>query len=223
MKRSEINALMSEAEQILGKANFKLPPWAFWSPEDWKSKGSECDEIRHNRLGWDLTDFGSGDFLKTGLLLFTIRNGGIGSKRWPKPYAEKIMISKEGQVTPLHFHWSKREDIINRDGGTLVMKLWKAGKDEELSDESFTVQVDGVTRRLNPGGELRLAPGESVCLEPYLYHKFWAEGGLCVVGEVSMVNDDANDNRFHGRVGRFPSIDEDAKPLHLLCTEYPKG
>ncbi len=223
MKRSEINALMSEAELVFDRANFKLPPWAFWPPEDWKSKGSECDEIRQNRLGWDLTDFGSGNFLKTGLLLFTIRNGGIGSKRWPKPYAEKIMISKEGQVTPLHFHWSKMEDIINRDGGTLVMKLWKAGEDEGLSNESFTVQVDGVKRTLGPGGELRLSPGESVCLEPCIYHKFWAEGGLCVVGEVSMVNDDSNDNRFHERIGRFPSIEEDAKPLHLLCTEYPKG
>ena len=46
---------------------------------------------------------------------------------------------------------------------------------------------------------------------------------LLLVGEVSKVNDDANDNFFLGDVGRFPEIDEDKPPLHYLCTEYPKN
>ena len=42
-------------------------------------------------------------------------------------------------------------------------------------------------------------------------------------GEVSMVNDDVNDNRFYETMGRFPKIEEDEAPLRLLCNEYPKA
>ena len=51
----------------------------------------------------------------------------------------------------------------------------------------------------------------------------WAEKGYgpCLIGEVSMVNDDTNDNRFYEPQGRFPTIEEDEPPLYLLCHEYP--
>ena len=67
MKRSELNQIMKNAVEFIDKMNFKLPPFAFWSPEEWAQKGHEYDEIRDNMLGWDITDFGSGDFLKIGL------------------------------------------------------------------------------------------------------------------------------------------------------------
>ena len=31
--------------------NFKLPPFVYWTPEDWKSKGHDYDEVRDNMLG----------------------------------------------------------------------------------------------------------------------------------------------------------------------------
>jgi len=37
---------------------------------------------------------------------------------------------------------------------------------------------------------------------------------------VSMVNDDHTDNRFYREAGRFPPIEEDEKPLHLLAIDY---
>ena len=42
------------------------------TPEEWKTKGHEFDEIRDNMLGWDITDYGMGDFDKYGFpcLLF---------------------------------------------------------------------------------------------------------------------------------------------------------
>ena len=52
---------------------------------------------------------------------------------------------------------------------------------------------------------------------------FWAENGDCMVGEVSTVNDDANDNRFYEETGRFPEIIEDEPVRYVLCTEYPEG
>ena len=94
MKRSEINAIMREADAFIREMGFYLPPFAHWTPKDWATKGQEVREIVDNQLGWDITDFGRGDYEKCGLLLFTLRNG--NSKNWEtmqgKLYAEKIMV-----------------------------------------------------------------------------------------------------------------------------------
>ena len=45
--------------------------------------------------------------------------------------------------------------------------------------------------------------------------------GAVLLGEVSMCNDDVNDNRFYRDYGRFPDIEEDEPPYRLLCNEYP--
>jgi D-lyxose ketol-isomerase len=222
MKRSEINQLISASIDFFNQMKFNLPPWAFWKPEDWKGKYESCHEIADNMLGWDLTDFGSGDFHKCGLILFTIRNGNPLKDK--KIYAEKAMIVEEMQETPMHFHWSKMEDIINRGGGNLVIELYKSDQKEAFSDEKVVLKVDGITRTVEPGGIVTLTPGESICLEQAVYHRFYGEKGKgkVFVGEVSAVNDDSNDNRFYTPVGRFPEIIEDEKPLHLLASDYRK-
>ena len=223
MKRSEINAIMRRADAFIKQCGFHLPPFAYWTPAEWASKGPEAREIVENRLGWDITDFGLGDYAKSGLFLFTVRNGHPENwqKRQGKLYAEKLMMVEVGQVTPLHFHWNKMEDIINRSGGKLVMKLHNSLPDEGLDlTGEVKLSVDGVERVFPAGGRLELGPGESVSLPPYCYHEFWGEGGTVLVGEVSMVNDDAKDNRFYQPVGRFPTIEEDEAPLHLLVSDY---
>jgi len=218
MKRSEINRYIRQAIEFFEYNKFYLPEWVNWSPQDWANKGSECEEVRCNQLGWDVTDFCKGRFDEEGLTLVTIRNGNI--KRDNKPYCEKIMMVRENQVTPIHFHWKKMEDIINRGGGTLCMKLWKADDREELSSEPINVSIDGITTAVEAGEILRLDPGRSICFEPYIYHTFWAEGGHCLVGEVSTVNDDANDNRFYADTGRYSGIEEDEPAQYVLCNEY---
>jgi D-lyxose ketol-isomerase len=223
MRRSEINRILREAVEFLNERRFPLPPFAFWSPEDWKGKGHEFDEIRDNMLGWDITDFGSGDFYRIGLVLFTIRNGNVNNPKYKKPYAEKILIVRENQATPMHFHFSKMEDIINRGGGNLLIKLFNSTDDEDFAQTPVRVSVDGELRVVDPGSIIRLRPGESITLPPRLYHEFWGEEGtgMVLVGEVSTINDDRIDNRFNPPVGRFPEIEEDEPPLYLLCTEYP--
>ena len=84
MKRSEINLLITDAKAFFSEHKFELPPWAYWNPEDWNGKADLCAEIVENMLGWDLTDFGSGEYLNCGLLLFTIRNG--NPQKDKKPY-----------------------------------------------------------------------------------------------------------------------------------------
>lgn len=220
MKRSEINLIQEEAKRFLADRRFPLPPWAFRRPADWRGLGSEIDEIRENALGWDVTDFGSRDFARRGLFLFTLRNGNPNRDR--KPYAEKIMIVGPMQETPMHFHRRKMEDIINRGGGRLVIEVHASTRDGQLAPEAVELSVDGVRRRVAAGSGIILESGESVCLEPFVYHRFWAEGEKTLVGEVSMANDDVGDNRFLEPVGRFPEIEEDEEPLHLLVSDYAR-
>ena len=222
MKRSKINALLRDADAFIRQQGFFLPPFAHWTPEEWRGKGEEVREIVEHGLGWDITDFGQGDYTKFGLLLFTVRNGNVAdlARGAGRLYAEKIMIVEPGQVTNMHFHWKKTEDIINRGGGKLVLRLYNATADEKLADTEVTVSLDGVKRTVKAGSTVTLNPGESITLEPFNFHSFWAEGKRVMAGEVSMVNDDHTDNRFLEKVGRFPAIEEDEKPLYLLVTDY---
>lgn len=222
MKRSEINHIISDAKVFMAEKKFLLPPWAYWTIGDWKKNQSATSEVIDNMLGWDITDFGSGDFYSRGLFLFTIRNGKYKVDR--KPYAEKIMIVEENQETPMHYHWSKMEDIINRGGGNLVIELFNSTSDKKLDNTTVRLRVDSVERSVEAGGKIVLTPGESVCFEPGIYHRFYGEAGKgkVLVGEVSMVNDDNTDNCFYENFGRFPEIEEDIEPDHLLVGDYKK-
>jgi len=223
MKRSELNSIIAKAIVFLSANNFGLPPFAFWNPKAWVNKGHEVDEIKDCMLGWDITDFGSGDFAKVGLVIFTIRNGHMRNPKYTyKPYCEKVLISNVKQVTPMHFHWSKVEDIINRAGGNLVIRFYNATKTDGLAKSPVILSVDGVRTKIEAGGKIVLKPGQSVCIPSRVYHKFWAEKSMVLVGEVSKVNDDNCDNRFHDKIGRFPAIKEDVPPQYLLFSEYPQ-
>lgn len=224
MKRSEINEIMRNADAFIRERGFYLPPFAYWSPAEWTAKGDEVREIVECELGWDITDFGRGDYRHYGLFLFTLRNGkpeNLATMQG-KLYAEKIMIVDVDQITPMHFHWSKTEDIINRGGGKLVVQLYNSTADGGLADTAVVVSVDGVRRTVKAGDTVVLGPGESITLPGYLYHKFWGAEGRVLVGEVSLVNDDNADNRFYEPIGRFPEIEEDEPPLYLLTKDYPR-
>jgi hypothetical protein len=220
MKRSEINGIIREVESWIKTMGFYLPPWAHWSVDQWKSVGDSASEIFDNMLGWDVTDFGRGSYGTFGLTLFTIRNGNL--QRDKKPYAEKILIIAEGQGNPMHFHWHKMEDIINRGGGKLIIEVYGSTKDEEFSPDPVTVSIDGIRRTVPAGSKITLQCGESITIPQGLYHRFFAEGGQVLAGEVSMVNDDVTDNRFREKLGRYTEIEEDEQPYRLLCGEYRK-
>ena len=96
MKRSKINQCIKEMEQLAEKHGFVLPPFCNWTPDEWETKSHEYDEIRDNMLGWDITDYGLGDFDKVGFALVTIRNGNQNHPKYKKVYAEKLLMLKEG-------------------------------------------------------------------------------------------------------------------------------
>ena len=226
MKRSEINKALKELEATCEKYHCYLPPFCHFTPEEWQDKGHEYDEVRECCLGWDITDYGMGDFDKMGFSLITIRNGNRNlADKYPKVYAEKLLFLKEGQYSPNHFHWYKTEDIINRGGGNVLIRVYNSFPDESIDYESdVTVYTDGRAYTVPAGTQIKLTPGESIYIPQFLYHDFEVEAGSgdVLLGEVSQCNDDANDNRFNPVLeGRFPAIEEDESPYRLLCTEYP--
>lgn len=231
MKRSEVNRTIAVAQEVFAALNLALPPFARWTVEDWADKGPEANEIRYSMLGWDVTDFGQGRFAELGRTLFTLRNG---SSRFPsgKNYAEKLILDPENQKPPLHFHRTKMEDIINRGGGNILVRVYKATPEGECSTERFTLQVDGVTREFTPGEILRMEPGQSVCLPPFTIHQFWGEEGTglpigngryTVSGEISRICDDWNDNCWLEPCERFCRFEEDEPSRQYLVHEYPEA
>ena len=225
MKRSKVNEIIRQADDFIRSFGFVLPPFAYWSPQQMLDRRPEIGGIVGARLGWDVTDYGQGAFEERGLFLFTVRNGSEEDLRrgGGMCYAEKIMISRRDQISPMHRHIVKAEDIINRGGATLALKLFESDEDGGIDRQSeVVVATDGVLRRQEGGAILRLEPGESVTLMPGNWHAFWGEGGDALIGEVSTVNNDLTDNIFAEPLGRFAEIEEDEEPLHLLVADYPR-
>jgi D-lyxose ketol-isomerase len=222
MKRSRINDIMAAADEMIRTHGFTLPPFAYWSPDDFRAR-TDAARIVEARMGWDITDYGQGDFDRLGLFLFTLRNGRLTDLERGRGmvYAEKLLISRQDQLSPCHTHLIKSEDIINRGGATMVIELY--GSDDQgnwAEDRGGVVLCDGIERAYAPGEKLKFAPGESITLMPGDWHAFWGEGGDVLIGEVSTVNDDVTDNVFREKIGRFAEVEEDEAPRHLLVSDY---
>lgn len=225
MKRSELNEIIAEAIAFVEGNGLKFPPFAKWNIEQWRALGEDSREIVDNMLGWDVTDFGSGDFKRCGLLIFTFRNGNFNQKeKYPKPYAEKLLLVDDGQELPYHFHWSKMEDIINRGGGNLIVQLYNSDENEQFADTDVSVTIDGKKVTVPAGGCVTLHPGESITLCPGQYHRWEGEKGTgkVMLFEVSTTNDDTVDNRFYDAKQRLPEIEEDTQPDYLIFKDYSK-
>lgn len=230
LSRSIVNQSIERAREVFSHFGISLPPFAGWSVTDWAQANEEVEEIRNCMLGWDVTDFGSNRFHELGRTLFTLRNGRTNDPRYPKTYAEKLILDPEGQRAPAHYHRSKREDIINRSGGNIIVQLTSTENDGSPSLKSLVIAVDGIATIVESGGQVRLRPGQSLCIPPRTIHQFWGEEGTgfkidgigyTVSGEVSSVCDDWNDNVFLEPSERFPIIAEDEPRRAYLCHEYP--
>ena len=223
MKRSRINDIIAQSDDMMRSFGFVLPPFAYWTPEEFKACKAEAKSVIDARCGWDITDYGAGKYDEMGLFLFTLRNGRLADlqRGGGMCYAEKLLISKQDQLSPMHTHVLKAEDIINRGGATLIVELFGSDAEGNFDEtKGGTVYCDGIKRDFAAGEKLRLAPGESVTLMPGDWHAFWGDGGDVLIGEVSTVNDDETDNIFREPIGRFANIEEDTQPSHLLVSDY---
>lgn len=184
MKRSEIHAAIRRAKAAFEQHSWVLPP----NPK------------------WDVTDLGLGRFEDIGLVLVNLAE--------EAEYCEKLMFSMKDQITPMHTHRMKKEDIICRNGA-LAIEVWKDHPERCSKGTPVVLKRNGVGVEVGSGHPFTLSAGERVTLVPGVYHSFWGEGGGCVVGEISTANDDANDNFFADpSIGRFPAIEED-EPIEV--------
>lgn len=223
MKRSSIEESVNWAKKLAESNNVNLPDFAVWSIEKWKQNAESAKIIFETKLGWDVTDFTSDDFDRVGCVLFTSRNGSKENVKIGTPYAEKYIFIKEGQILPMHFHYDKTEDIINRCGGVMVVELYNANKDLTVDYKSdVSVVIDGIESSYKAGELIYIYPGNSITLTPYMYHSFGAaEGkGELICGEISSVNEDNKDNHFAQKIERFSSIEENVPMTVILCNEY---
>ncbi|MEO5945410.1 MAG: D-lyxose/D-mannose family sugar isomerase [Chitinophagaceae bacterium] len=189
MKRSEINNVVKSSTVFFTKNGWALPP----DPK------------------WDVTDFGLGNYKKSGLLLINLCE--------ELEYCEKLMYATIGQETPLHYHKKKKEDIICRTG-LLEIYLWKDNKIGIDETNSLTVKINGVERTIEAGEKVLLQAGERVTIVSGIWHKFLPASEECIIGEVSTANDDLNDNFFYNKaIGRFTAIDEDETPVVRLLSD----
>ena len=189
MKRSQINLAYRRACASFARHHWTLPP----------------------RPAWDITDFGRGNFDRLGLTLVNLAH--------EPEYCEKLMYARRGQLTPCHMHRIKKEDIICRVG-ELALRLWPAKPGTARAMAPLKVAVNRRLRAVRAGRLLRLKAGSRVTLRPGVWHEFYPVSRECIIGEVSTANDDAQDNFFlDPAIGRFPGIEENAKPLVRLISE----
>lgn len=222
MKRSEINKHIVWAKSLLEANNIRLPDLAYMSPEAVQSAGIALTTVKSVMLGWDITDFGTGNFEQTGAVLYTVRNGSLENPAVGVPYCEKYILMKAGQYLPMHYHVLKTEDIIVRAGGILKVNLWNTDEKGACLDTDVHVYMDGFERTFKAGQDILVTKGNSISLTPGLAHVFGPLDGTdeIILGEVSKVNDDKTDNYFLEPTSRFSKIEEDEPPIHLLCSEY---
>ena len=166
MKQSEINELLKEAAGAMKKHNWVLPP----EPE------------------WSATDFGLGDYNKTGLVEVLLAN--------EPEYCEKIMYARDGMITPAHTHYDKKEDIICRQG-TLRVTLWAGHPNHaDTAGKKVEIQINRKIEIKESGVPFDLSAGSRITMTPGVFHEFVPVNGPCMIGEVSTFCNEETDNIF---------------------------
>jgi D-lyxose ketol-isomerase len=202
----------------------RLPPFALWSEAQYRDDLAAARRIAERGLGWSVVEFKPGAFATEGLCVFTLRMGDWRQLQTGRGrlYAEKALFAEEGQRTPHHYHIVKTEDVINRGGARFVVELVKVDRSGAPLKERFRVVKDVTTLELGPGDQVRLEPGESLTLDPFVAHAFWAEGGATLGGEVSLANDDATDNYFLPALKPLAPIQEDQPKRYVTTRDHAR-
>jgi len=221
MRRSQLDTIIDETRSIMARHGQILPPYALWTPAEWRARALETRLMRERGLGWNVATFKADAFAESGIVVFTTRMGDhrdLAAGRG-KLYGEKIFVCRDGQRVPYHYHRVKTEDVVNRGGGSFVIDLLQVDEGGQPTDLPFELDRDGIRVTVPARASLSLAPGEGLTLDPLIAHAFRAEGGDVVCGEVSLANDDAADNYF---LEPLPdqAITEDAPARHCIVADY---
>jgi D-lyxose ketol-isomerase len=222
VKRSFIDGRIEAMLKLCDRHGVTLPPFAFWDAAAFRKQSEAAALIAARGMGWNVVEFKPGAFATEGLTIFTLRMGDWreAESKGGRLYAEKAIMSDDGQRAPHHYHVAKTEDIVNRGGARFVVELFKVDRNGAPTRDRFRALKDVMMLDLGPGDEIRLEPGESLTLEPFVAHAFWAEGGTALAGEISLANDDTTDNYFLPPLAPFDPIGEDAPARFVTVRDY---
>ena len=224
MKRSFIDRRIDAMLELCDRHGFKLPPFALWGEAEYRADPDSAQRIAQGGLGWNVVEFTPERYATDGITVFTTRMGdwrGLASGRG-RLYAEKAIMAEHGQRAPHHYHVVKTEDILNRGGARFIVELFKVDRSGQRLNERFKVLKDTKLLTLSAGDRVTLEPGESIVLEPFVAHAFWAEGGAVLAGEVSLANDDASDNYFLPALAPVRPIEEDEDKRYVTVRDHRK-
>ena len=130
MKRSRVNEIIREADAFIRSFGYVMPPFAYWTPDELQGAPAAPASSTPGSAGTSPTTARATSTSSacscspcaTAAPPISPRGSGM-------LYAEKIMISRKDQLSPMHRHDVKAEDIINRGGGTLVLELFSRDAD----------------------------------------------------------------------------------------------
>ncbi len=224
MKRSFVDQRIEAMLAMCERHGALLPSFAQWGEDDYRADPAAARRILDGGLGWNVVEFTPGGFAQSGLCVFTLRMGDwrLLSQGRGRLYAEKVLRAEDGQRTPHHYHIVKTEDIVNRGGARFVIELFKVDRAGTPLKERFRALKDVKTLDLEPGAKVVLEPGESLTLDPFVAHAFWAEGGAVLAGEVSLANDDRADNLFLPPLAPSAPIEEDAPRKYVTVRDHER-
>ena len=105
MKRSQINYVIDKAHAIAQTFRVCLPEFAYFTVDDWLQRERDnWQEVVDLQLGWDITDFGRGDFNQNRMLRKCCRSNKIS--RLPGIFTPtKWKISSIGAVETYACSW----------------------------------------------------------------------------------------------------------------------
>ena len=224
MKRSFIDARIDEMRAACERHGALLPPFALWAEAEYRNDPVAAARILEGSLGWNVVEFEPGRFAEAGLCVFTLRMGDWRQLNHGRGrlYGEKVLLAQDGQRTPHHYHIVKTEDVVNRGGAKFVVELVKVDRAGAPLKERFRALKDVKTLDLGPGAQVTLEPGESLTLDPFVAHAFWAKGGPTLAGEVSLANDDRSDNYFLPPLAPPAPIAEDAPRRYVTVRDLAR-
>ncbi len=206
--------MIKDAELLFELNGFRLPPFAYLMPSEWLTKSASYSELRHNGLGWMCTDFGADH---GAVIRFILRRGDPEAEKYRKPYSEEIFMCRKGTSVPPHCHLSRMQDIVNRGGGVLTVRILGTRK----GMENVTLRKDGFTFTVHQYGLVKLCEGESLTIPAGCIHEICADGDDVAVSEISTFMCITSDDYFTVRKpARSLKLEEDEPPYRLLISDY---
>lgn len=220
LKRSHVNRIIKDAIDFFESQNISLPEFAYWNGDDWNRDESAL--LKQLNPGWEIWD-PDGCFKKVGVCVLDVRKAVCFDDGIQSRVCENYMMVREGQFCPWHYHRKKVEDIRNSGGGVLAVQLAQITADGKPDTQKpVLVKKNYAVKEMAAGSVVLLHPGDSMILDPMVYHQFWAvEGNGNVVFEEVFEAIEGNDDHFldYPPEKHLKQIEEDEPALYPLMSE----